>query len=460
MTEPSTSCSLLKGTENLPEAVFIYKMLKSRAKEIQTLENTLAQPTGTKLVFQRLPKHMRRRTMSHKVKRLPRRLREAHLNQMKKSGLPPKQKRPSRKFKRRPKNLLQDYIRRQRKHSWLETHIWHAKRFHMIERWGYRLPDRPCDKAFRACYRASAKHCLLQDISYVSCVELTGREEILSEHLKLLTNQCTGLTVNARAFKNGTREGSAIFYHKDSYPFKATGEVKFMWKPEQKETPNRQLWLWIHAAFYSELVNCLVELFNLQKMESNNTGNPCYHGTNGVKMTELKHSLNRFRLTGPLSHSVVKKSLKFVSDENKSPWLTEYLQLPENKQVFNEQTSFWNALENISTSSQLSPYLIMNLIVNDPRYNLPSKRTKALLATSENEEMQDIPHSIKYGSIWSDNIRTEVSKNIMSTSELLSQRRNKLVADNIAPLDASAIPLLLVQQPGNRNSTNNLGKHV
>lgn len=83
-----------------------------------------------------------------------------------------------------------------------------------------------------------------------------------------------------------------------------------------------------------------------------------------------------------------------------------------------------------------------------------------MLANSENDEMQDIPQSIKYGSIWSENIRTEVSKNKMSTSELLSQRRNKLVVDNIAPLDASAVPLMLVQQPGNRNSTNNLGKQL
>lgn len=71
-------------------------------------------------------------------------------------------KRPSRKHRRRPKNLLAEYNRRKRKHVWLETHIWHAKRFHMIEKWGCKLPWRPTDKSSRACYRATTKHCLIQ----------------------------------------------------------------------------------------------------------------------------------------------------------------------------------------------------------------------------------------------------------------------------------------------------------
>ena len=71
-------------------------------------------------------------------------------------------KRPSRKHRRRPSNLLNEYLRRQRSKKWLETHIWHAKRFHMTEKWGYKLPLHPNDKGARASYRASAKHCLLQ----------------------------------------------------------------------------------------------------------------------------------------------------------------------------------------------------------------------------------------------------------------------------------------------------------
>ena len=61
-------------------------------------------------------------------------------------------KRPSRKYRRRPKNLLAEYNRRQRNNVWMETHIWHAKRFKMDNKWGYRIPINPTQKGTRAAY--------------------------------------------------------------------------------------------------------------------------------------------------------------------------------------------------------------------------------------------------------------------------------------------------------------------
>ena len=43
--------------------------------------------------------------------------------------IPDKPKKPSRYHKRRPKNLTAEFTRRQRRVRWLETHIWHAKRY-------------------------------------------------------------------------------------------------------------------------------------------------------------------------------------------------------------------------------------------------------------------------------------------------------------------------------------------
>lgn len=56
-------------------------------------------------------------------------------------------------FARRPHRLLRDYARRQRQFAWLETHIWHAKRFHMISRWGYKLV--PSSTSFLLLFRAA-----------------------------------------------------------------------------------------------------------------------------------------------------------------------------------------------------------------------------------------------------------------------------------------------------------------
>lgn len=171
--------------------------------------------TGSCHVFGALPKHMRRRAMSHNTKRLPCRLREV-ANRMVKQKYslfnllhnifclffhrlsiseyidisvsfllqrerslqagPKKKKeqakRKSRKARRRHGNLLLEFNRRQRKNIWLETHIWHAKRFHMVKKWGYCLGNKPTYKCYRSCHRAMSGHCLLQ-------VTLTEMEVVL-----------------------------------------------------------------------------------------------------------------------------------------------------------------------------------------------------------------------------------------------------------------------------------------
>jgi ribonuclease P/MRP protein subunit POP1 len=47
---------------------------------------------------------------------------------MAKSGPATQPKRPRRKYRRRPSRLLEEYKKRSNKVSWLETHLWHAKR--------------------------------------------------------------------------------------------------------------------------------------------------------------------------------------------------------------------------------------------------------------------------------------------------------------------------------------------
>ena len=89
--------------------------------------------------------------------------------QMEKSGCPDKEKK-SRYKRRRPKNQLSDYSRRQKKHIWLESHLWHAKRMKMIDMWGYRLALHPNDKSVRAAHRAVKSSCLLQVLHFIMTV--------------------------------------------------------------------------------------------------------------------------------------------------------------------------------------------------------------------------------------------------------------------------------------------------
>lgn len=450
---------ILGGNQELPDYVNIMKATQSRAREITRSLNQMTSTKNLKLVFQQLPKHLRRRTMSHNVKRLPHKLRESHQRQMEKSGLPLKTKRPSRKWRRKPENLLQDYIRRQRSNIWLETHIWHAKRFHMTEKWGYKLAEQSCDKTYRTCYRASTKYCLLQDISYYGCIELIGDQNVLIDGFKAMTDSSTGLSIGAKAYLNSQREGTITFYSIGKFPFGAIGEVKFLWRPPENNI--RSIWLWAHAAYYNEVLENVIQVFKLFKCDTiTDISNIMdYHNSEtniGVKV--LKNQFNRFRLTGPLSHKILQNALKLPTCKNKTNWFDNYLNSDENRQLFFDQCMYWIALKNIMTPSEIDPTIIINLVITDPRYSFPAKRTKLkLFDVNEFENLPKLCPSLKHGKIWNSDIRDVLSKVKISTSKFLKSRDMLLTPEEIVPDEACAIPIMLIQQPGVKDDFNRLG---
>ncbi|XP_043193849.1 ribonucleases P/MRP protein subunit POP1-like isoform X2 [Amphibalanus amphitrite] len=227
------------------------ELTSERATEIQRLTDAIDNPNRTKMVYQRLPRHMQRRAMSHDPKRLPVRARQAFteqrdLTQMKVS------KRPSRRHRRRPSNLLLEYNRRQREHLWLETHIWHARRFHMVHRWGFKLPESATDKGFRAAYRATAHHCLVQDVSYLCQLELSGPQSAL---LSALTSLSAGGAGSARLL-SGRHQGRLLLRSSDP-PHRPLAPVSILWGPADG-APRRALWLWVHPAGYDAVRDALV----------------------------------------------------------------------------------------------------------------------------------------------------------------------------------------------------------
>ena len=101
-------------------------------------------------------------------------------------------KRPRKKYRKRGRNKKLLFERRQKSKGWLETHVWHAKRFHMVERWGYRLADHSNEKGLRAAFRASSEHCMMTDMSYLDCWELQGPQAELLEGIQKFVSPDTG----------------------------------------------------------------------------------------------------------------------------------------------------------------------------------------------------------------------------------------------------------------------------
>ena len=70
----------------------------------------------------------------------------------------------------------------------METHVWHAKRFAMVDRWGFRLPERSRDKAARTVYRLSQRDgACITDQSYYRTISVTHASGLttLSDTLSL-----------------------------------------------------------------------------------------------------------------------------------------------------------------------------------------------------------------------------------------------------------------------------------
>ncbi|XP_020641025.3 ribonucleases P/MRP protein subunit POP1 [Pogona vitticeps] len=448
-----------KLSQEMPTFVTVSPFVQARAAEIKAMLKAVTQKSSNTLVFQSLPRHMRRRAMSHNIKRLPRRLRElarmeAEKPEHQKKDLP---KSKCRKARRRHMDLVAEFNRRQKKNIWLETHIWHAKRFHMVKKWGYCLGDRPTTKCYRACYRAMTNHCLLQDLSYYCCLELIGKEEELLTTLARMCNVDAGPTFAAVPCLAGKRQGSLTLYRLDRYPEDALGLVTFIWKPRSasdKASQIRQLWIWTHPAFKQDILTELKAAFQyteatetcnpepvvplnqeetkmeaienmgrkrkkkdqegetavpVKKIIGDGTRDPCLpYGweskTTGMVIRDLTMEILRYRLIGPLSHCVLTEALKVASvhteldstDSEINSWWLKNCRNPDQVSLHRRQEAIFELLQGL-TSSDIPSGTVVGLTVGDPRLNLPKKRSKAVPHPEKYQEDEKVKQLILEG---------------------------------------------------------------
>lgn len=471
ITEKFEYDAAIGGNCQLPNELITFRHCHKYMNEIKALTNAIENPNTTKLVFQKLPKHMRRRAMSHNPNRLPRKHRLAHRAQMSKSGAPTKTKKPSRKHRRKPRNLLLEYQRRQRKCAWLETHVWHAKRFHMADKWGYKLAKSSCDKTFRSSYRATVRHCLIQDISYIGCIEITGGLDILREGFRRMHGNGLGLSITAKPYISGQRQGVVELFAIDAYPYEALGRFQFVWQRKEEHEHQHRLWLFAHPSIYQRVVDEIAKLFDLDVKECQTTSTsqsfqPKTHlnETTKVQLIELKNYFNRFRLTGPLSHAVLSKAFKPKAErcESANSWFADFLGNSITSAIHESQTNYWNTIKNIKSATDLPPYIVLALNIEDPRINRPKKRTKTLQSVglvSNDDELQDalctIPNNNGDSAIWDFKQCERILNGKVTTHEICIQRnKNILVPGERCTFEnkLQAIPVLLLQRSGSQHS--------
>ncbi|KAK7204206.1 ribonucleases P/MRP protein subunit POP1-domain-containing protein [Myxozyma melibiosi] len=214
----------------------VVNFVESRQYEINQLTSAIAKSKKQQKqqAFQSVPNFLRRRAASHHVKRLPKRLHaraRAELESASEPQKPKSRRHPSKFYIRRATALKLARIykstrkpvrirrrrdrasvgtntfastrpvadlkfkRRQKNKTWLPTHLWHAKRAHMVTKYGFSIPAHPNDKCFRTIYRkaesSTAGGGVVFDSSYYSTLVLAGGTDSIQKLLYFLTGDNT-----------------------------------------------------------------------------------------------------------------------------------------------------------------------------------------------------------------------------------------------------------------------------
>lgn len=245
-----------------------------REREIKELELALQSKSGSKRTFQTLPRFERRRIMSQNIHVIPKHLRAAAQKEMQVCRFFPSiscrsvistaehEKLPGRVNQRKKRKIRRRKILKLEKHRLLaqdsplivtpkskrlETHIFHAKRMHMSDCWGFRLAIQSSLKIYRVAYRFLRQHVTIHDASYLVCLQLEGSKQQL---VKLFSRMTPNFIPRHDMYTSGTREGSFIMHETESkQDFTCLGPVKFLWKQQQvPDDAHRSCWMWLHPA--------------------------------------------------------------------------------------------------------------------------------------------------------------------------------------------------------------------
>ncbi|KAI9346531.1 ribonucleases P/MRP protein subunit POP1-domain-containing protein [Obelidium mucronatum] len=430
----------VKNPDGPARIVKVEEFVEARQYEIKAMESALTNATeftGNMRVFQTLPRHMRRRAASYNVKRLPQKYRQRAIDQMSNGKEKPQPIKMSRRAKRRPGAIFEMFQKRSKEDKrWLDTHLWHAKRMHMGQKWGFVLGLHPNGKSTRASFRASQHAAIVHDASYYVCLEVKGSESSISTVMGLIVDP-TCISVGAKRFLAGDRQGSTFIHKLGEFPNGAVAPASFFWIAGCPET-ERILWLWVHPSASSEVLQVVQSAVNACKLS--------------VSVKSRKSELSRFELTGPRSHAI----------------LQEVLKINENCSLSTDAHKTWSLLDSLRTPAALPAGVVMGLSIHDPRLTFPPKmkpRATSLPSQHVQSELHKIlvqwPKSLANTTLHLEESRAAYLHMSPSEHELNKKRSETLVPGSRLPANAGGppVPILLVQRntPG---STDKSGEFV
>jgi ribonuclease P/MRP protein subunit POP1 len=401
--------------------ISVADFFSARAKEVTEFRAAVGSTQGAKRIFQLLPKHLRRRAMSHNHHLLPRRLRRAGEREMKLSGHEAPKK-PPRRLRRKPKNLLNEYTRRNQKYKWLETHIWLAKRMRMRRMWGWKVPEKASERGVRAGYHASRYGSSLFDASMHGCIELSAADRSLI--VSLVSSFLAPHSAAAISAADASRYVDVLIYQPDRYPFGFLCPGMFLWSSD-----GLQAWLFVHAAAFNAIFDALTQL------SSEN---------NIVSVHNLQFALNRFEIRGARANTLLHAALS-VDESNTS------------KRCF----KVWSLLKYLQSTDTMPRNVVLSLDVHDPRSCFPPVPPHFRDEPSQSELdaavvplhslMVQWPDRLHRSPLWNAAARSAESAKMVAEHQINAARRSRMLRGLPPKLDpkvdeVSKVSVLLMQR--------------
>ncbi|ORX35651.1 ribonucleases P/MRP protein subunit POP1-domain-containing protein [Kockovaella imperatae] len=324
-----TSDLLRKGKQKapvertMPDSIQVERFAETRAMEIMAFQNAIrsAADQGSSRVFQSLPRHLRRRAASHNPRRVPKRLRyKAALEIAPGDDIAKVQRKKARlraKGNLHGESRTEQLLRRQVDKKWLRTHMYHAKRFHMTNIWGFRLPVTPTLKSFRPAYRATRRKVLAMDVSYYGVIQVEGEREAV---LRLLGRMTGGVFAGPK-YESGSMLAESMLYHPDEFPYRLIGPAQILWQKGSK-----RLWIRLHPSILSEVLEVL--------------------STHDASVSDLSDELGSFELFGPESGKLMRRVLRVAGR---------------------------GSLDDLGDPKQVAHGRVMALRIHDPRLSFPPR---------------------------------------------------------------------------------------
>ncbi|KAL8966886.1 MAG: hypothetical protein Q9183_003165, partial [Haloplaca sp. 2 TL-2023] len=405
--------------------------VKAREFEINAVEASMKK-SKTLLrsrAFQQVPNELRRRTASHNVKKVPKRLRARAAKEMKVDNTPTvtsrrrkptdrmrlrlqtakklqsmnarkKEKRNEAKGKtpaetkgeeataglesnipRLKKNKLSKpdqpdskFRKRQKHKSWLPTHVFHAKRAHMTEPkhplWRFAIPLTPTEKSYRKTHRAEAlRGCVACDVSYMSTIGLEGVEANLIGLLGDCGVDDEELSAKRGAkWRQGTRSWQGWLRERDNAK-NWIAKVNIVWAAQEESSPVDED---SASTKNKPKRKCHLRVHPsaflqlwTELLKNAKIQRP------PVAVEDLRFEIGSIEVIGPGSTEALVAALQPTQKTNDS----------------NTSAGVWSSLGSLTNPSCLPSNAVIGLDVSDPRLHYPPRTVEQDASEAGNQEL-------------------------------------------------------------------------